>query len=139
MKRISNCNVTKTYVSQEKCPTIIVAKPSHNAPENIDSSKLFPEIDKRALKADEAGNCGLSLAIEECKFHTIRELYKTQKKLSDADLLRKIAFDMTNSDVQAKYGLSKNVTSHIYSEARDQLIYMGEDVDSVIDACNIFS
>jgi len=110
--------------------------PKNQFSQNIKEKEL-PIINEGALKGDEYGHTPLSTAIEEGNIEQVRKMYSVEKSLSDADLLRAIAVDMMDSDVQAKYDLSRDIISTVYSEAKYQLKVMGEDIDAVIDAYNL--
>jgi aromatic ring-opening dioxygenase LigB subunit len=63
-------------------------------------------------------------------------MYSVEESLSDADLLRAIAIDVTHNEVRENYNISKDVALTIYSEAKYQLNLMGEDTSEVVDAYN---
>ena len=93
------------------------------------------KIKKDDLLPDKYGNTPLSLSIEEGNIEKIRQIYNTpHKTYTDTELLKKIAIDMMNHDIQRQYNLSKDVISRIYSEAKYQLDLLGEDTTEVIDA-----
>ena len=102
-----------------------------------DDSDREIHIDIKSLVGDKYGNSALSLAIEEGNIEQIRKIFVIKKDLSDADLLRTIAVDMMDRNIQKEYGLSRDVVSAVYSEAKYQLKVMGEDIDSVIDAYDL--
>jgi len=100
-------------------------------------SKNPINIDKAALIGDKYGNSPLSLAIEEGNILQVRDMYKVTEELTNADLLKKIALDMMNTNVQEHYSLTQDVFSRVYSEAKYQLDLLGEDTTEVIDAYNL--
>jgi hypothetical protein len=93
-------------------------------------------INKKHLIADEYDNTPLSLAIEEGNVEKVRQMYSIEKPLSDADLLRAIAIDITHNEVRESYNISKDIALTIYSEVKHQLNLMGEDTSEVVDAYN---
>jgi hypothetical protein len=109
--------------------------PKNQFSQNIQEKELLT-INEEALKGDKYGNTPLSLAIEEGNIEKVREIYVIGKSLSDADLLRAIAIDVTSHDIQETYNINEGVALRIYSEARDQLNLMGEDTSTIVDAYN---
>ena len=109
--------------------------PKNQFSQNIKEKELLT-INEEALKGDKYGNTPLSLAIEEGNIEKVREIYVIGKSLSDADLLRAIAIDVTSHDIQETYNINEGVALRIYSEARDQLNLMGEDTSTIVDAYN---
>ena len=109
--------------------------PKNQFSQNIKAKEL-PIIHEEALNGDKYGNTSLSLAIEEGNLEKVREIYVVDKSLSDADLLREIAIDITSHDMQETYNINEGVALRIYSEARDQLNLMGEDTSTIVDAYN---
>lgn len=112
----------------------------HHSPQNKFLQSLkerkLPVIDEEALKGDEWGNCDLSIAIEDGNIKKVREIYKTADSLNDADLLRSIAIDVTQSEVREFFQMSRDTALTIYSEAKYQLNLMGEDTSEVVESYN---
>jgi len=119
------------YITHEQFST------DDDSEREIHYSKNLINIDKEALIGDKYGNSALSLAIEEGDIEQVRKIFVVKKDLSDADLLRTIAVDMMDKNIQKEYGLSQDIVSVVYSEAKYQLKVMGEDIDSVIDAYDL--
>lgn len=95
--------------------------------------KHLPNIKPEVLKTDNYGNSLLSVAIEEGNMDEIKKMYIADNNISDAELLKKIAIDIMDPDVQAEYNVSDDTASVIYSEAKYQLKLMGEDISEIID------
>ena len=94
-------------------------------------------INKNYLIPDKYGNTSLSLAIEEGNIQKVRQMYSPPNYTdSDIELLKRIAIDMMNHNIQEQYGLSWDIFSRIYSEAKYQLDLQGEDTTDVIDVYN---
>lgn len=102
----------------------------------IIKERELPLINEEALNGDKYGNTPLSIAMEEGNIEKVRQMYSVEKSLSDADLLRAIAIDVTHNEVRENYNISKDVALTIYSEAKYQLDLMGEDTSEVVDAYN---
>jgi len=89
-------------------------------------------VKKDYLIPDKYGNTPLSIAIEEGNIEKIRQIYNSQEPYTE--LLKRIAIDIMQPNIQRQYNLSKDVISRIYSEAKYQLDLLGEDTTEVIDA-----
>lgn len=106
--------------------------PKNKFLQNIKENEL-PVIDKEALKGDKWGHCKLSYAIEDGDIKLIEQMYQLQEKLSDADLLKRIAIDLMNKSIQSHYEIDEKVVSEIYSGIEYQLRLIGEDISDVMD------
>ena len=64
-------------------------------------------------------------------------MYTVQDGCSDAELLKKIALDSMDKNFQTEYSLSQDIIFNVYSGAKWQLKFMGEDIEEVIDAYDL--
>ena len=74
---------------------------------------------------DKYDNCELSIAIEQKKFQMIKDVFGL-KDCSDAELLKTIAFDVTNFS-----NIGHSIAVSILGAVVDQLDVMGEDTGDI--------
>lgn len=98
--------------------------------------KELPVIKEGSLKGDKYGNTPLSLAIEEGNIEQVKQMFFVESILSNAELLKIIALDMTTKEVQDEYNILQEVASTIYAEAKYQLDLMGEETIEIVNAYN---
>src|SRR5574343_378971 len=108
----------------------------HHSPKKSSPKNEMPVIKESALEADEYGHTPLSTAIEEGNIEQVRTMYSITKTLTDADLLRTVAIDMMDKDVQNLYYIDEDVVFEICSGVEYQLRLMGESTEDIISIYN---
>jgi len=91
------------------------------------------KIKQECLQGDKYGNSQFSHAIEEGKIKQVREyVINTDRELSDIEFLKYIAIEISKNHKE----IDQNIALRIYSEAKDYLNLIGEDISDVIEAYN---
>lgn len=103
-----------------------------------DNQKInFSPIKEKFKPIDEWNNSTISNLLEQEKFNELKNLLNLQSDYNSTNLLKQLASNMTDPNFLDQYGITANVSLRIFSEARDQLNLLGENITDSIDVDEI--
>lgn len=103
-----------------------------------DNQKInFSLIKEKFKPIDKWNNSEISNLLEQEKFNELKKLLNLQIDYNSTNLLKQLASNMTYPNFLDQYGITENVSLRIFSEARDQLNLLGENITDSLDVDEI--
>jgi hypothetical protein len=97
----------------------------------------FSPIKEKFKPIDKWNNSEISNLLEQEKFNELKELLDLHTDYNNTNLLKQLASNMTDASFLDQYGITENVSLRIFSEARDQLNLIGENITDSLDVGEI--